>query len=55
MYKCKIHYWNGWAEALICKELEVEADNYASALRNLFWTTDLEDEDIEKIEIIRIE
>lgn len=55
MYKYKIHYWNGWAEAMVCKELEVEADSYASALRSLFWTTDLEDEDIEKIEIIRIE
>ena len=55
MYKCKIHYWNGWAGAMTCKGLEVEADNYASAIRSLFWTIDLEDEDIEKIEIERIE
>ena len=55
MYKCKIHYWNGWAEAMTCKELNIEADSYAAALRSLFWTTDLEDEDIEKIEIERIE
>jgi hypothetical protein len=55
MYKCKIHYWISWAEAMTCKELNIEADSYASALRSLFWTTDLEDEDIEKIEIKRIE
>lgn len=57
MYKCKIHYWNGWAEATVCKELMIKADSYASALRSLFWTTDSEDEDedIEKIEIERIE
>lgn len=55
MYKCKVYYWNGWAEAIICKELEVKANSYASALKSLFWTTDFEDEDIEKIEIERIE
>ena len=55
MYKCKVHYWNGWVEAMTCKELDIEAESYAAALRSLFWTTDLEDEDIEKIEIIRIE
>lgn len=55
MYKCKVHYWNGWAEDIICKELEFEVDSYAAALRSLFWATDFEDEDIEKIEIERIE
>ena len=55
MYKCKIHYWNGWAEAMTCKEIEIKADNYPAAIRSLFWTIGLEDEDIEKIEIERIE
>ena len=55
MYKCKMHYWNGWAEAMTYKELNIEADSYAAALRSLFWSIDLEDEDIEKIEIERIE
>lgn len=54
-YKCKIYYQNGWAEAIDCEEITCNADNYPSAIRQIFWSTDLEDEDIEKIEIERIE
>lgn len=54
-YKCKIYYQNGWAEAIDYEEITCNADNYFSAIRQVFWSTDLEDEDIEKIEIERIE
>lgn len=55
MYKCKIYYWNGWTEELDFKEISVVANNYAAAMRYLYWATELEEEDIEKIEIERIE
>lgn len=53
-YKCKIYYQNGWTEVIDCEEITCNADNYPSAIRQAFWSTDLEDEDIEKIEIERI-
>ena len=53
-YKCKIYYQNGWTESIDCEEITCNADNYPSAIRQVFWSTNLEDEDIERIEIKRI-
>ena len=53
-YKCKIYYQNGWTEATEYEEITCNADNYPSAIRLVFWSTEHEDDDIEKIEIERI-
>lgn len=54
-YKCTIFYWNGWEEAPCQITKFIIAKNYAAAAREMLWSSNMEDDDIEKLEIEKLD
>jgi hypothetical protein len=55
LYKCTIYYWNGWEEAPWQITKTIAAKSYAAAARELLWSTAIDNDDIEKIEIEKLD
>ena len=55
MYKCTVYYWNGWEEAPWQLTKTIAAKNYAAAAREMLWSTEIDNDDIEKIEIEKLD